>query len=265
MTFPLAKIKLFYFLTGLVFMTSLAASAQDFPKPMSPPRIVNDYANLLTSQESNMLESKLRQYRDSTSTEMAIVIVETVGQNDIDVYAVELAEEWGIGGKKYDNGIIILVAQNDRKVSIKTGYGMEGPIPDAYVKRVIDRYIIPNFKQEKYFEGLDQATSLMMSMASGEFKADPRTARKTPGILSLIIVFFFVIVPIISVFRGRRGHFSSRKPGFWTMLFLMSSMNRGRGNTFNDFNSGRGSFGGGSDFGGFGGGSFGGGGASGSW
>ncbi|MEQ8414562.1 MAG: TPM domain-containing protein [Imperialibacter sp.] len=265
MTFPLAKIKLFYFLTGLGFMTSLAASAQDFPKPMSPPRIVNDYVNLLSQQETNMLENKLRGYRDTTSNEFAVVILETIGQDDIDLYGAELAQKWGIGKKGKENGVLVLVAISDRKVSISTGYGLEGAIPDAYAKRVIEKYIAPNFREQKYFQGLDQATSILMSMASGEFKADPRTAKKTPGVLSLILVFFFVIIPIISVFRGRRGHFSSRKPGFWTMLFLMSSMNRGRGNTFNDFNSGRGSFGGGSDFGGFGGGSFGGGGASGSW
>lgn len=263
MTFPLAKIKFFVFAAALLLACS-DVKAQDFPRPLSPPRIVNDYVQLLTPREAGMLESKLRQYRDSTSTEIAIVVVETVGQNDIDMYAVELAEDWGIGGEKYDNGIIILVAQKDRKVSIKTGYGMESSVPDAYVKRVIDRYIVPNFKQGRYFEGLDQATSLMMSMASGEFKGAPKSKTRTPGILGLILVFFFVVVPVISVFRGRRGHFSSRKPSFWTMLFLMSSMNRGRGNTFNDFNNGRGNFGGG-DFGGFGGGSFGGGGASGSW
>ncbi len=265
MTFLLAKIKALPFLLCLLLLASLEGVAQDFPQPMSPPRIVNDFANLLNSKENNMLESKLRQYRDSTSTEIGVVILNTIGQDDINIYGAELAQKWGIGQRGKENGLLILIAIDDRKVSISTGYGMEGVIPDAYAKRVIERYIAPNFREQKYFEGLDQGTSILMSMASGEFKADPRSKKRTPGVLSLILVFFFIVVPFISVLRGRRGHFASRKPSFWTMLFLMSSMNRGSGNTFNDFNSGRGNFGGGGGFGGFGGGSFGGGGASGSW
>lgn len=265
MTFLSVKIKQFFLLAGLLVGAGLPLFGQEFPEPMSPPRIVNDYVNLLNQQQFNMLESKLRKYRDTTSNEFAVVIVESIGQDDIDLYAAELAQKWGVGVKGKENGLLILVAVADRKISITTGYGLEGAIPDAYAKRVIERYITPNFRQERYFEGLDQATSILMGMASGEFKGDPTRKKTLPGALSLIIVFFFVIVPMISVFRGRRGHFSSKPASFWTMLFLMSNMNRGRGNTFSDFNSGRGSFGGGSDFGGFGGGSFGGGGASGSW
>lgn len=251
-------------LIALVLMVGmLQGYAQDFPKPMSPPRLVNDYMQLLSGQELNMLESKLRQYNDTTSNEIAVVIVETIGQDDIDLYGAALAEEWGIGKKGKENGVLVLVALGDRQVSISTGYGLEGAIPDAYAKRIIEKYIVPNFRNEQYFKGLDQATSILMSMASGEFKADPRSAKKFPGALFLVILIF-VVFPILSVFRGRRRHLSSKPAGFWTMFWLMSSLNNNRGSSFDDFSRGSGRFGGG-DFGGFGGGSFGGGGASGSW
>lgn len=259
MTFLSVKIKQFFLLAGLLIGAGLPLFGQEFPEPMTPPRIVNDYVDLLSQQQFNMLESKLRKYRDTTSNEFAVVIVETIGQDDIDLYGAELAQKWGIGAKGKENGLLILVAVADRKISIKTGYGLEGAIPDAYAKRVIEKYVKPNFRQEKYFEGLDQATSILMGMASGEFKGDPTQKKALPGALSLIVIFFLIIVPILSVFRGRKGHLASKPAGFWSMLFLASQMGRGRGNTFNDFNSGGGSFGG------FGGGSFGGGGASGSW
>ncbi len=260
MTFLSEKIK--YVLPALLLILGSVSAvlAQSFPKPMSPPRLVNDYVNLLDQQQLKMLESKLRQYNDTTSTEIAIVIVSTIGQDDIDLYAAEMAQEWGIGKGNKDNGVLMLVAVDDRKVTITTGYGLEGAIPDAYAKRIIEKYITPNFREQKYFEGLDQATSIMMSMASGEFKADPKAAKKgRPSFFLLMILFFFVIMPLISVLRGRKRHMGSKSTGFWTTLLLMSAFGGGRGNSYDDFSSG------GGDFGGFGGGGFGGGGASGDW
>ena len=264
MKFHLEKTSILSILLFLVF-SSPTLKGQEYPEPLSPPRMVNDYIGLLDSQQFEMLEGKLRRYRDTTSNEVSVVIIESIGQDDIDLYGAELAEKWGVGKEGKENGILLLVALNDRKVSISTGYGLEGVIPDAYAKRIIEKYIIPNFKNERYFQGIDQATSIMMSLASGEFKGDPQSSKSFPGFLVLILVLTFIFFPLLSARRAKRRHFSSKPVDFWTAFWLASALGRGRGSTFKDFRGGGGSFGGGSSFGGFGGGSFGGGGASGSW
>lgn len=258
----MAKIR--YILAALMVVSTLARG-QDFPEPLNPPRLVNDYAGLLDEHQFRMLESKLRRYRDTTSNEIAVVILETIGQDDINLYGAELAEKWGVGVKGKENGIMLLVALEDRKVSISTGYGLEGAIPDAYVKRIIEKYIIPNFRNERYFEGIDQASSILMSLASGEFKGSPNGSNSFPGFLVVILVLTFILFPLLAARRTKKRHFSSKPVDFWTAFWLASTLNRGRGGSFKDFRSGGGTFGGGSSFGGFGGGSFGGGGASGSW
>ncbi len=263
MRFLLARIKLLYL--ALLLCYAAPAVGQQYPQPFSPPRLVNDYVNLLTSQQFEMLESKLRRYRDTTTNEVAVVIIETTGGDDIDLYGAELAQKWGVGKKGSENGILLLVALNDRQVSISTGYGLEGAIPDAYAKRIIEKYIVPNFRRERYFEGIDEATSILMSVASGEFKAADRPGSSFPGFVVLLLIIFLVVVPILAARKTKRRHLSSKPVDFWTALWLASTLHRGRGNTFKDFRGGGGSFGGGSSFGGFGGGSFGGGGASGSW
>lgn len=263
MKFLLARINSLYFL--LIFCCITPLMGQQYPEPLSPPRLVNDYVDLLNEQQLQMLESKLRRYRDTTSNEVAVVIVETIGEDDIDLYGAELAQRWGVGKKGSENGVLLLVALNDRQVSISTGYGLEGAIPDAYAKRIIEKYIVPNFREEQYFEGIDQATSILMSVASGEFKAADQDTNSFPGFIIFLLIIFLVVIPILAARKTKRRHFSSKPVGFWTALWLASTMNRGRGNTFKDFRGGGGSFGGGSNFGGFGGGSFGGGGASGSW
>lgn len=151
---------------------SLTGLAQDIPTQPNPPRMVNDFAHQLNPQEINQLEQKLRGYRDSTSTEIAIVIVANTGESDPYDYAIKLAKTWGVGAKKKNNGVVLLWATETRKVRIVTGRGIEGVLPDAICKRIINRNIIPHFKQQAWFAGLDEGTTEMMRRASGEFKAD---------------------------------------------------------------------------------------------
>lgn len=246
---------------------------QDYPKPMNPPRLVNDYVKLLSDNEYQMLESKLRKYNDTTSTQISIAIIPTVGNDDIAFYTTELAQQWGVGQKGNENGILILVAFNDRKVQIATGYGMEPTVTDAAAKRIIENYIKPNFRQEKYFQGLDQATSIIMSLAAGEFKAPP--SEQAPGggggaFILIMILLFLVVFPILSRRSMKKSHMGSKPVDLLTAMILMGGMKGRKGGGFGDFTGGRGGFGGfggggGGGFGGFGGGGFGGGGAGGSW
>ncbi|MDP3928256.1 MAG: TPM domain-containing protein [Bacteroidota bacterium] len=238
----------------------LSAFAKEIPAKPNPPRLVNDYANILDASQNATLEAKLKAYSDSTSTQIAIVIEQSLeGDDDFD-YSQRLAAAWQIGMAGKNNGLLIYVAIGDRKIRIQNGYGLEGSITDAFSRRVIEEVIKPNFKQQAYFQGLDQATTLIMKKASGEFVNEDFGKKKKKKGSSLITIIIIVIVILIFLFsnkgggRGGRGVFHGPTP-------FMGTFGGG------GFNSG-GGFGGssgGGGFGGFGGGSFGGGGAGGSW
>jgi uncharacterized protein len=267
MTYHLAKKP--FLLLFLFSLTFLQVIAQDFPEPPNPPRLVNDFTGTLSPEEVSQLEQKLVAYNDTTSTQIAIVMMRSVGQYDIADYAFQLGEKWGIGGKANDNGILILAAMDDRKVFIATGRGMEGAVPDALTKRIVTNLIIPNFKMEAYYQGIDQAVDMIIKLASGEYKAEEVTSDGNHGgalFLLLLFIFLFVILPLIKNRKDNNNHMGGRGGGIdiLTTIMLANMLKGSGGGKFGDFSSGRGSFGGGG-FGGFGGGSFGGGGAGGSW
>ena len=261
------------FLLIFLFSGSLAL-AQEFPPMPNPPKLVNDFTGTLSAQELQQLEQKLVAYNDSTSTQIAIVMMRSTGDYEIADYSQRLGENWGIGSSK-DNGILILAAMNDRKVFIATGRGMEGAVPDALAKRIVTNLIIPNFKMEAYYQGLDQATDMIIKLASGEYKAEEVTSDGNHGgaiFMLLLFIFLFVILPLIKNRKDNDNHMGGRGGGvdLWTTIMLANLLKGSGGGKFGDFSSGRGSFGGGfggggGGFGGFGGGSFGGGGAGGSW
>ncbi|HLU90321.1 MAG TPA: TPM domain-containing protein, partial [Cyclobacteriaceae bacterium] len=148
------------------FFTCLSAFPQDdFPPKPNPPRLVNDFSNTLTSAEESALERKLVAYNDSTSTQISIVLLQSIGPYDISDYTFQLGDLWGIGTKENDNGMLILAAMEDREVFIATGYGLEGAVPDAVARRIVDNVIVPAFRREAYYEGLDQATEMVIKLA----------------------------------------------------------------------------------------------------
>ncbi|MCH7397666.1 TPM domain-containing protein [Belliella sp. DSM 107340] len=258
---------LFFF----VYLISSFAWAQgDFPAVPNPPKLVNDFSKTLSSSEIQNLENKLVAYNDSTSSQVTIVMVNSIGPYDISEYAFQLGDKWGIGRKDKDNGILILAAMKDRKVFIATGYGMEGAIPDAIAKRIVDQLIVPNFRMEDYYTGLDKATDMIFKLASGEYDAEKVTSSGNGGgaiFMFLLFIFIFVIIPLIKNRKDNDNHMGGKGGGvdlFTTIMLANMLKGSGRGK-FGDFSSGRGGFGGGGGFGGFGGGSFGGGGAGGSW
>ncbi|WP_245971233.1 TPM domain-containing protein [Sphingobacterium puteale] len=247
-------------LWALTFMTAIG---QDFPE--APNRLVNDYTNTLTASQKQQLEQKLLAFEDSTSTQIAVVMMNSTGGYDISDYAVRLAKKWGVGNKKYNNGILLLAALGDRAVTIQTGYGIEGAVPDAIAYRIIENDIKPAFRQRDYYGGVDKATNSLISYAKGEYKADPKqpSGGGSGSIIFVIIVVIFLVVMFSN--RGGGGKGGGRVMNgrgssdifWWTLLNGLGGGSRGGG----------GGFGGGSGggFGGFGGGDFGGGGASGRW
>lgn len=258
--------RLFCFLFSLV---PLFISAQNLPDIPNPPRLVNDFAGMLSANEISSLEQKLNAFNDSTSTQISIVIITSLDGYPVSDFAFKLGEKWGIGQKKKNNGALILVSKNDREVFIATGYGLEGAIPDALAKRIVETQIIPEFKQRNFYGGLDVATDTMIKLASGEYRAEDVNQKIPKTVLIGLAVFvLFFVFGIMASFRKARSYASLNGIDFWTAWQLLNAARRAKRGTWGDFTSGKGGFGGfggGGGFGGFGGGSFGGGGAGGRW
>lgn len=252
-----------WFLPGLLMMAGLLANAQNIPPRPNPPTLVNDFAGVLLKNEDDALEQKLVAYYDSTSTQIAIVTLKSVGEYDISQVSLKILRDWGIGTKGKNNGILILVSVEDRKIRIETGYGMEGAVPDAIANDIINQAIKPNFREGRYYEGLNAAVDGIIKAAAGEYKADPRQSKPgiSPGGVFLLILVIVIIVSLISRGGGGGGGGTTyNRRGGWIWPVIGSGMFGGGGG-----GGGWSGGGGGGGFGGFGGGSGGGGGASGSW
>jgi len=252
------------------------AISQDLPD--APKSLVNDEVGLLSPQERNALERKLVAFSDTNSTQIAILIVNDLQGYDITDYAQRIAQKWGIGQKKYDNGAIIVLkpktADSKGEVNIDVGYGLEPLVPDITANRIIDNEMIPHFKKNDYYGGLNAGTDVIMSLAAGQFTADQYKKRTKNDERSsgLFVPFLALIIIIIIIRRGKNNNHTmgggrGRRGGSGLLTaLLLGSMLGGHRGSWGNFQSGSGSFGGGGGgFGGFGGGSFGGGGASGSW
>ena len=262
------KSVLFCFLT----LTFFVAEGKQIPDRPNPARLVNDFTNTLSNTEISRLERKLVAYDDSTSNQFAIVIENTLDDDDLFDYSYRIARDWDIGRKGKWNGLLIYVAVQDRKIGIHVGQGLQGTIPDALAKRIINNIIRPAFREGQYYVGLDRATSTMIDLASGEFQNDEPAEKEFPW--EVLIVIAAIILIIYSnrndgggYYRGGRYDYDQTKKrgrrrgrGGW-IIFPGGGFGGGgsSGGGFGDF--------GGGGFGGFGGGGggFDGGGAFGDW
>lgn len=251
-----------------VFSFAVAFGQNVLPKP-NPPRLVNDAANVLSPEQVEILEHKLVALDDSTSNQIAVVLIKTLGDYAIEDYAVKLFREWGIGNKKTNNGILIIAAIDDRKVWIEVGYGLEGPIPDVTASSIYRNEIVPQFKEQNYYRGIDNAINALTKAAVGEYKVKKERKGNSGSSGGSILTFIIILVVIIMILgrggRGGRGGSMMNRSGFSDVaqaLLLSSLLGGGRGGGSSG-GWGGGDSGGG--FGGFGGGGSGGGGAGGSW
>lgn len=261
------RIKHLFLLISLLSCYSMWAQFTIPSKPQSN-MYVYDYVGLLNQQQKEHLQSKLFRYNDSTSTQIVIAIIDDLQGEDISMLGTKWAQEWGVGGKKEDNGIFILLQKDKRgpggQIDIATGYGIEYRMTDRMTKQVINRVVIPNFKQNRYFEGLDQATDNIIAILSGEFEGNKGADQNGSSLFPLLFMLFIILLIILSKRNSGKGGSSGGKhqngPSLLDMLIL-GSMGSSSGNSYGRGGFGGGGFGGGS----FGGGSFGGGGASGRW
>ena len=258
-------------LLGAVLLTLcslLPVWAQDKPNDAvipdrpNPPRLVNDFAGMLQPSERSQLEQKLRTYNDSTSTQITIVIVKTTQPYPIGDFAFQVGRKWGVGQKGKNNGLVLAWATDDRKIYLATGYGLEGAIPDAVANRIIKNILSPAFKQQQYYQGLDDATTEIIKRASGEYKAQESSDDGGGGGPFFFFLIVGIIILIVIISRRNGGGGNRYRGGGGGPIFFPPTTYSGWGSSSGGWGGG-GSSGGG--FGGFGGGSFGGGGAGGDY
>ena len=249
----------------------LGYSQFDIPKKPTMQTSVYDYANVLSTVEKQALEQKLINYSDSTSTQIVVITTPTIKGESIGILTPKWAQEWGIGQAKEDNGILILLALQERKIWIAPGYGVEDRLTAGINGELIRNVILPNFKNNDYYAGLDQGADAIFDVLKGKYKGTRKgNPEKSLPILPFIIIFVIIIF-IISKNKnsgGGGGNSGNRGGGFSLAdAIILGSLGRGMGGGGGFGGSSGGGFGGGGGGfgGGFGGGGFSGGGAGGSW
>lgn len=237
------------------------------PKPKQENRLVFQFTDFLSPADQDRLNTKLVEFARETSNRIAVVAVDTLCGYPASDFAFTLAEQWGLGKRGVDNGVLVLVkphgAAGQRHVFIAVGYGLEAVIPDLTAKRIVDREMLPRFREGNMYAGVDKATDVLMALAKGEFNANSYGKEPFPwGILLMILGIF--VLGIASAVSNTKRYARVNGIDFWTAWMLMNAASASHAGRWRGFSGGGGgrSRGG---FGGFGGGSFGGGGAGGSW
>lgn len=248
--------------TLLFILFSSALFAEEARIPSRVQGYVNDFAGLLNQTDELMISKYASELERKTTAQVAVVTVKTTKPETIQGFSVRLFDQWKIGQKGKDNGVLLLMAVNDRQAWITTGYGMEGAIPDVIANKIVRGLMIPYFKRGQYSEGIMKGAIAIISLAAKEYNLEitgqerevyQAVHRKKSGADIIFTLLFFIL--IIGMRSGFLGYFllgsmigGRRRGGYW----------HGAG-----FGGSGGGFGGG--FGGFGGGMTGGGGGGGGW
>lgn len=284
----------FLFTVSLLWLTALAASADVAVPPLQTR--VTDTTGTLSLNSVAQLEQRLAAFEAKKSTQIAVLMVPTTQPESIEQYAVRAFEQWKLGRKGIDDGVLLVIAKNDRKLRIEVGYGLEGALNDATSKRIISDAIVPHFKSGNFAAGVEAGVARIMSVVSGEALPAPAGAQRGKSVIpSFDPVWLFAGFILIHVISRLLHAVFGRLPaagvlslafgfGIWlifssviaglivgviTFFVALTEGTSGRGSSGGGWSSGSGSWssGGSSSGGGFsgGGGSSGGGGASGSW
>lgn len=253
-------ILLFLLLLSVGNHTALAQ--REIPPKPALQTSVYDEARMMSEAQRQQLEQKLINYADSTSTQIVVVTINSLEGEYIGTYSAEWAHQWGIGQSKKDNGVLLLIAKNDKKFWITTGYGLEPYLTDARTGTIGNQIIRPAFQEGNYYKGIDEATTAIIEVLEGKFTRDqPKEGFPIEAIIFLIFFILLIILIIRSNKNNHRGGPGSANWDFDPIILTRSGRSGGFGGGF-----GGGGFSGGGGFGGgFGGGGFGGGGAGGSW
>lgn len=258
------------FAAALVFALSAGATEDCIPaKPANETVLVWQFTPFLAPQEEAQLNARLVGFAQRTSNRIAIIVVDTLCGLEPYAYATAIGRDWGIGGKEHDNGVVILVKphgpKGQRHVFIAPGRGLEGALPDATCKRIVEEEMLPAFRNGRYALGLNDAVDVIMKLAAGEISQESYSKDPFPWVPIVVVLFIFFAVIMAKVLQARR-YARVNDVDFWVAWALLNQAARSSSGRWGGFTGGGWSGGGGGGgFGGFGGGSFGGGGAGGSW
>ena len=283
-----------------IFILLIFNKTYAYKNPGTPTGFVNDYTNTLTTEQKQSLEQKLSDFEKQTTNEISVVIIKNLDGDTIENFAVKLFEDWKIGKKANDNGVLLLISMQDKKMRIETGYGMEPYIVDTQAFWIIDKTMKPEFQNGDYYSGIDKAIDQIISLTKGEELANKTITKDASPQIGENTIFFFLTL-LIFILNGLARLLGKTK-SFWlggiiggvigaiigiiigtltlgviiTIILIILGLlfdytvsknggkkGPGAGLWFLGGGSGKSGFGGG--FGGFGGGRSGGGGASGGW
>jgi uncharacterized protein len=245
---------------GLLAGATAGVCAESLPPP--PGAYFNDYAGVVSAAEAQRLDAKLRAFAEQTSTQVVVAVFPKLPSPSLEDFTIRTAQSWRVGRKDWDNGAVLFVFVDDRKMRIETGYGLEGALPDILAARILDEQVRPRFRAGDWAGGLEAGIDGIIAATRGEYKAPPKKKGEGVPAVAILVVLLFVILffwlaaqgsrhAYVGRTYGRRGW--RRDRGYW------GGSSWGGGG----WSGGGGSFGGGGFSGG--GGSFGGGGASSSW
>lgn len=230
------------------FLFSIVLTSFLFAQPEVPllNQWATDLTNTLTNSQLQTLNQRLETFEDTTSNQLVMLMITSLDDYPIEYFSYEVAQKNKIGTEEHDNGALLFIARNDRKLRIEVGYGLEGALPDALANSIIRNVIVPHFKRENFYEGISSGINAIISAIAGEYKAENVPSdEEEPQFFSIILMILFGLFMFFFRGRGRRGG-------------LIYYGGFGGGRSSGGFGSGGGGFSGG-------GGSFGGGGSSGSW
>jgi len=264
------RIVKFLLIASLLLLHQLGFGQFKIPPKPDFETSVYDYAKLLNANEKAALEDKLIKYSDSTTTQIVVITIEDLKNEDIGLLTPKWLTEWGIGQAKEDNGVLILLSKNDRKIWISPGYGVEDRLVAGIVGEITRKIIIPEFKAGSYYNGLDKGVDAIFKVLTGKYKGTRIEDSNDNSIFPILLFIVIFVVIMILASKNKGGGNSGNSSGGPSLLDIIILSNMGRSSGGGSFGGGfggssGGGFGGGGFGGGFGGGGASGGGAGGSW
>jgi len=196
---------------SLWLMAAVVAPASAQQGLVAVPQLtarVTDLTGTLTADQSSALEAKLAAFEQSKGSQVAVLIVPTTQPEEIEQYSIRVVDQWKLGRGKVDDGVLVLVALNDRKVRLEVGYGLEGVLPDATANRIIQQDIVPSFKRGDYYGGINTGVDRVMRVIEGEPLPEPELsppAAGIPGLFNLLPFLFIFAMVGSSIFRAMFG------------------------------------------------------------
>jgi uncharacterized protein len=204
--------RLVWILALLVSLTIAALAQAQVPVPKLQSR-VTDLTSTLTPEQRQALETRLAEFEARKGAQLAVLLVPTTQPEVIEQYARRVLDEWKLGRKGIDDGALLLVAMQDRKLRIETQYGLEGVLPDATAKRIVDQIVVPRFKQKDFYGGISAGVERMIAVIDGESLPEPEPKKAQPrsddfdvgGLLMLGFALVFVVGTVLRSMIGRVG------------------------------------------------------------